>query len=31
MSYFPNPALGGVGGMYEYENAVAMGIDREPI
>ena len=28
MSYFPNPALGGVGGMFEYENAVSMGIDQ---
>lgn len=28
MSYFPNLALGGVGGMYEYENATVMGIDQ---
>lgn len=28
MSYFQNPAIGGVGGMYEYNNAVAMGIDQ---
>lgn len=28
MSYFPNPAIGGIGGMYEYENAVVMGIDQ---
>ena len=24
----PNPSLGGVGGMFEYENAVSMGIDQ---
>lgn len=29
MSYFPNPALGGIGGMYEYENAISMGIDQQ--
>jgi|ERR1700690_96941 len=28
MSYFLNPALGGIGGMFEYENAVSMGIDQ---
>lgn len=28
MSYVPNPTIGGVAGMYEYENAVAMGIDQ---
>ena len=28
MSYIPNPATGGVGGMFEYSNAVAMGIDQ---
>ena len=28
MSYIPNPAIGGVGGMFEYENAVVMGIDQ---
>jgi hypothetical protein len=28
MSYFPNPTAGGVGGMFEYENAVSMGIDQ---
>ena len=28
MSYIPNPATGGVGGMFEYANAVAMGIDQ---
>ena len=28
MSYFPNPALGGIGGMFEYENAISMGIDQ---
>ena len=28
MSYVPNPAIGGVGGMFEYLNAVVMGIDQ---
>jgi len=28
MSYLPNPANGGVGGMTEYENATVMGIDQ---
>jgi hypothetical protein len=28
VGYFPNPAIGGVGGMYEYANATVMGIDQ---
>ena len=28
MSYFLNPAIGGIGGMFEYQNAVSMGIDQ---
>jgi hypothetical protein len=28
MSYITNPTSGGVAGMFEYANAVAMGIDR---
>ena len=28
MSYIPYPSKGGVGGMYEYENATVMGIDQ---
>ena len=28
MSYVPNPAIGGIAGMFEYQNAVAMGIDQ---
>jgi len=28
MSYIPNPATGGVGGMFEYANAAVMGIDQ---
>ena len=28
MSFTPYPGIGGVGGMFEYNNAVAMGIDQ---
>lgn len=28
MSYLPNPATNGIAGMFEYQNAVAMGIDQ---
>jgi len=28
MSYLQNPAVGGVAGMFEYENATSMGIDQ---
>ena len=29
MSYVPYPSLGGIAGMYEYENGTVMGIDQE--
>jgi hypothetical protein len=28
MSYLPNPATSGIGGMFEYANAALMGIDQ---